>query len=361
MKWIALCDADGPFGETAVRPVAASDLIERGSLVLEVTLSATDSPGQILLAFNRMHLWHRHLSLTLLPCGTIALRQRQARATAELHLALPLSDSQRDLRLTYIWDAPRRISRLTAENLTDGTSHHADGTNPIPLPADDVAALHDRSLTTRHPRLLWFGVTRGIEHTGLHGACTGSTPVATPYGPRRIDTLAPGDLVLTADSGPQPVRCLARFDVPARGAYTPIRLRAPYFGNHSDLIVAPLQRIALRGAEVEYLFGEDEVLVEARRLVNGRSAVFERHRALARYYAVLLDSHALIDTDGCLQESLSAGQFAATSGHWPASPLASLAAALHPAHRHPARPELRGYEAATLQAMRDQMGNPAAA
>ena len=72
-----------------------------------------------------------------------------------------------------------------------------------------------------------------------------------------------------------------------------------------DLFVAAQQRVALAGAEVEYLFGEDEVLVEARHLVNGQSALWERPRPMVRYYSLLLDGAAVIDAAGCRMECAS--------------------------------------------------------
>lgn len=361
MRWIVLGDSEGAFGTCPLPRDADTALIERGSIVAEFDLPPEWQSGE-LLHFSDRRGWQRHLFIDLMPEGSLRLVHRHAGGAVHLSLPIGRSDRQSTLRLTYCWDAPRRICRLVAERPDENRITVTYGRNPLPLPVADAFALaSDRVLVRRHSGLLWLGVSSGIEPAGLAPAMVATTPVMTPRGLRPLATLAPGDLVQTWDAGPQPVLWVGRFDLPARGSYMPIRLRAPYFGNRADLIVAPNQRIALRGAEVEYLFGEDEVLVAARWLVDGRAAVHERDRARVRYASLLLAPHSLLQTDGCLQESLHIADLATRPTLMFCTALALLDPSHLPVHDRPVRRALQFYEAATLMALRSQARNPLAA
>ncbi|WP_052700892.1 Hint domain-containing protein [Loktanella sp. S4079] len=66
------------------------------------------------------------------------------------------------------------------------------------------------------------------------------TLIDTPAGQRRIETLQPGDQVLTLNNGPQPIAWIGRRRVCGRGSLAPIRIRAGAFANDRDLWVSPL-------------------------------------------------------------------------------------------------------------------------
>ncbi|OIQ68454.1 hypothetical protein GALL_499520 [mine drainage metagenome] len=108
-------------------------------------------------------------------------------------------------------------------------------------------------------------------------------------------------------------------------------------------MVSQTARIVLSGSEVEYLFGEDEVLVQARHLVNNRTALFETRRSVIDHVSLMFDRHELLDAGGCSVESLYRGR-------------GTIAV-----HNHSARRELHDYEMITLMGMRDAARNPVAA
>ncbi len=362
MRWIALCDAAGPFGSHATHHARRSALLDCGSLVLEVALTADDSAGTVLLDFDLVQDWRRQFRVELAADGTLCLLQRQGRSTAGLCLSMNWPDQGGLLRLTYSWDAPRRTSRLTAEFPLLGLLADTVGQNPLPLPFEDVEALAQGGILAHvHPGLAWLGLAHGQEAIGHAPGAAGSTPIRTPSGQQRLDTLVAGDLVVTREHGALPVRWVGRSEMPARGSFAPICLRAPYFGSRCDLIVSLQQRVVLGGAEVEYLFGEDEVLVEARRLIDGRTAAPDRNRSLIRYHSVLLDEHAVLDADGCGLESLFLGVRNTGTSIYADMLLTGLPTSQCPRHGRQALPELRAYEATTLLAMRDQGRNPVAA
>ena len=356
MRWLALCDGDGPFALGSVQPKAGS-LIDCGSMVAEFTLSARAGVARLLIDFQREAGWPRQIQVAQTTEGSLTLMHRQADSIASAAVMLALPPEPTLLRLTYSWDATRRLSQLTAELPALGRLVVARGSNPLPLPVDDLAAI-THGMARFDSGLAWLGFTGGIERVGHAPGVIGATPVRTPTGLVRLDRLRPGDLVATRDHGALPVRWIGGIEMPARGSFAPVRLRAPFFGNRSDLVVSAQQRVMMAGADVEYLFGEDEVTVEAERLVDGLTALAERRRSLVRYYAVLLDHHAVLDVDGGGVESLfvAAGRRdSAPEYGWLRDSLKPVGL---PTHSQPALPCLRGYEAATLLAMRHQGRNP---
>ncbi len=132
------------------------------------------------------------------------------------------------------------------------------------------------------------------------------TLIATPDGERRAEWLQPGDLVLTKDEGAQPVRWVGTRSVPAKGDFAPIHIRANTFGEHRDLLVSPLHRILIKDNLAELLFGETEVLIAARDLVNDRS-VLRREGEKVTYVHLMFDRHQVVFSEGLETESYLPG------------------------------------------------------
>lgn len=138
------------------------------------------------------------------------------------------------------------------------------------------------------------------------------TLIETPDGPRFIETLKVGDAVTTLDDGPQSIRWIGRVRVAGDGENAPVRIKAGALGNVRDLVVSPNHRMLIRGFEAELLFGEPEVLVAAKHLVNGRS-IFSDPRASIDYLHFLCDAHQIVFAEGCPAETLYPGQQAIRS------------------------------------------------
>ncbi len=132
------------------------------------------------------------------------------------------------------------------------------------------------------------------------------TRLDTPQGPRRIDHLRAGDLVLTRDDGPQRIVWIGHSKTPAWGEDAPIRFAPGSIGNVAPLLVSPLHRILLGGARVQLYFGCEEVFVHAKHLVNGRS-IRAVPRAQADYYHVMFDRHQIVSAHGAASESFYPG------------------------------------------------------
>lgn len=128
------------------------------------------------------------------------------------------------------------------------------------------------------------------------------TRIETPYGPRKIETLKAGDLVLTRDHGPQPLRWIGSRGVQATGDFAPIEIKAGALGNTSDLIVSPQHRMLLEGWRAEMLFGADEVFAAAKHLIND-STIKRRAGGFVEYFHMMFDAHEVVFAEGAASES----------------------------------------------------------
>jgi hypothetical protein len=126
------------------------------------------------------------------------------------------------------------------------------------------------------------------------------TRIATPSGEVPVETLRPGDLVLTADGRAVPVRFLGRQTVLARFApperANPIRIMAGALAENvpaRDLFVSPNHGIVVDG-----------VLAFASALVNG-STIAQVPPPAERfaYYSVETERHEVILAEGCPAET----------------------------------------------------------
>lgn len=146
-------------------------------------------------------------------------------------------------------------------------------------------------VSTRDEAFLCF-VAGTLIHTS-----TGLTPV---------ETLFPGDLVLTADHGFRPLRWTARRRVTGQGAAAPVLIAAGTLGNTRDLRLSQQHRIMLSDWRAELLFGAAEVLVAAAHLVNG-STIRLTPCAQVDYVHLMFDQHELVFSEGILTESFHPG------------------------------------------------------
>ncbi|WP_299845956.1 Hint domain-containing protein [uncultured Roseovarius sp.] len=138
------------------------------------------------------------------------------------------------------------------------------------------------------------------------------TLIRTPDGEVPVDNLTPGDLVMTQDDGAQPLRWIGQRRVPATGDYAPIRIARNTFGTHRELLLSPLHRVLIRDSLAELLFGEAEVLVAARDLIND-SSVRRVEGGMVDYVHILFDRHQVVFSEGLETESFLPGPQTAKS------------------------------------------------
>ncbi len=292
--WLALSDREG-----LVAPEADGILLACGSFALELALPLPDRA--VLLDWRRRAGWERSFTLSSDPAEGLVLLHRQGPRVARHALGQPLTLPPIGLlRLGFLWDAPRRVWELTVEVPgAPGLPLTARGGDPLPLPAADAAAIcAPLGANTRHPSVLWFGVKADPVRGSSLPWVGPLTPVATPSGPVRAEDLRPGDAVLTERGTARLTRVQAA-ERPGRGSHAPVLLRAPYYATTADLLVSADTAVALHGPAVEYVSGEDCVLVQARHLCDGRSALADPRRAVVTGIALALDRPGLVLAAGC--------------------------------------------------------------
>lgn len=140
---------------------------------------------------------------------------------------------------------------------------------------------------------------------------TRGTLVTTPSGPRPVEDLVEGDLVSTKDDGPAEVlwtgaRRMSGARLHAMPELRPVRLRAGAVDGRipsPDLVVSPQHRILIKGPSARALFGDPEVLVAARDLIDDRGILVERGLSEVTYVHILLPRHQIVWANGVETES----------------------------------------------------------
>ena len=141
------------------------------------------------------------------------------------------------------------------------------------------------------------------------------TLIDTPHGPRLVEDLRTGDMVLTRDNGPQKLRWVGAKHVSSLAnenydKLRPIRILKDSFGPGvpaTDLLVSPMHRMLVRDPLAELLFGQQEILCAAKLLINGRN-IYRDNASETVYYHMLFDDHQVVTSNGCPSESFYPGR-----------------------------------------------------
>ncbi len=137
------------------------------------------------------------------------------------------------------------------------------------------------------------------------------TMILTVDGEKPVEDLTPGDMIETRDNGAQPIRWIGTRTVSAEGRFAPIAIEAGTFGMHRRLVVSPQHRVMLTHWMAELMFGEDEVLVAAKNLVNDCSVRVlgpqDLENGEVEYFHLLFDQHQIIWSEGLATESFLPG------------------------------------------------------
>lgn len=126
--------------------------------------------------------------------------------------------------------------------------------------------------------------------------------ILTKRGEVAVEDLAAGDMVHTMDNGVQPVRHVMSRCVSAKGQFAPIVIRKGALGNTRGLSVSPQHRMLITGWQAEMMFGEGEVLVAAKHLVNG-DTIYQQRGNDVTYFHIVFDRHEIIYAEGIASES----------------------------------------------------------
>ncbi len=140
--------------------------------------------------------------------------------------------------------------------------------------------------------------------------------IRTPCGPRRVELVRPGDLIVTRDNGLQPVRMIwmreiRQLDITADPGAAPIHLCPRAVGPMMpklDMTVAPDHRVLVPGYR---LLGQEDTtccLVQARELARSSDAAYvDTSAKISKFYTFVFDSHQVFACNGLPLESFLAG------------------------------------------------------
>ncbi|SDD35763.1 Hint domain-containing protein [Paracoccus isoporae] len=150
---------------------------------------------------------------------------------------------------------------------------------------------------------------------GILKCFTRGTLIRTVRGDVPVEELAVGDLVMTRENGPQPIRWIASrkldaFALSVCPKLRPIRIRAGALGQHSpthDLRVSPQHRILIRSSIARRMFGTEEILVAAKQLLDIDGIDVASDLAGIEYFHLMFDAHEIVISNGAETESLFTG------------------------------------------------------
>ncbi len=145
---------------------------------------------------------------------------------------------------------------------------------------------------------------------------TPGTMIMTPKGPRAVETLEVGDMVMTRDNGRQPILWIGSVDVPAARLLTdtrfrPILLRKNALGPdmpNRDMHLSPQHRVLIRDERAEMFFGANEVLVAAKHLIDDRNILVDHLAQDVTYMHLYCADHQILIADGLEAESFRPGK-----------------------------------------------------
>lgn len=358
MTWLAVSDHEDrrlslrglgvDKQEDALLQDAIQTRLARGTILFETRLPADLRP-HALFGFRSSQIDKRSLTFQALPNGGIAMIQVQGDAICHAAVQPPEEGRTDVVRVTYSWDTELNWGRMTLEKPEATQVISADVVDPLPLCLHDIRDLMlGRGDAVFSPDMIFAALSDGIEPIGPTPTLLPGTPIATPWGYEAAGSLKRGATVLTPEGDVVPVLHNLRRTVPARGSFRPIRLRAPYFGLRQDIIVAPDQRLLIDGPEVEYLFGQEAVLVPARHLVNGYAALEELCGPTICYAQLLLPRHESLIAAGTTAESFFIGRIRRNKMQLQRSLLHEFGRTGLPEHASPAHAVLRWYDAVHL-------------
>lgn len=141
------------------------------------------------------------------------------------------------------------------------------------------------------------------------------TMIRTARGDVAVENLKQGDLVETRDNGLKPIfwigsRILGAQILQNNPKLYPIRVRAGAFGQNSparDLILSPQHRVLVRSRVAQRMFGENEVLVAVKQLLQIDGIDYVTDFDEVEYFHFLFDQHEIVYSNGAETESLFTG------------------------------------------------------
>lgn len=187
----------------------------------------------------------------------------------------------------------------------EGVDENGDIAQVIWTPGFDLNSWYDDNYnSSMEPQ--FYTEDTDASYTHRYVCFVSGTFIETTCGPKPVETLCPGDQVLTLDAGPQPVVWAGHRDCRGYGEQAPITFETGSLGNTCDLSVSPQHRILMRSGVLDLHYSSSEMLAAAKAFL-GVPRVHRTPRAIVRYCHFLLPAHHLIWANGALCESLHTG------------------------------------------------------
>ncbi|MCP5073083.1 MAG: Hint domain-containing protein [Rhodobacteraceae bacterium] len=155
-----------------------------------------------------------------------------------------------------------------------------------------------------------------VEHSGdlLGNSMICFTPgsrILTAFGDIPVENLRPGDLIHTADNGLQPLRWIGQRQLSSVRLHVAPHLRPVKIAKHSfgpgmpatDIRVSPSHRFVVDNLNTSLLFGQEEVLIPARGLIDGVNVFEDKELGDVLYIHLLFDEHQVVFVEGTPTES----------------------------------------------------------
>jgi hypothetical protein len=351
MGWLAWSGG----GETAAfhSSVTPDAMIETGALVIEAPLPS-DLRAATILEVASLHPKPSLLRIQSIPGEGFSVLLSSGSHVFHALISHTLQARVDSFRLTLNWDAGTGGGLLSIEHPGDDAALFTrELAGCIEMPgALILGALSEMRSSSVLQNLSYIGFHKGPLSIGPTPTLDYHTPVLTPQGYRKVGAMQPGDTVLSSSGDIVPVLGVFKKVTPAFGSNAPVRLRAPYFGLQSDLVMAGTQRLIVGGSDVEYTFGRDTVLIPAQHLINGTAAIAQPTTGTMTYFQLLLPLGEAFFASELSLESLFIGRLRRRKDIFEYTTLAALPRNLLPEHAATVSQILRPFEAVTLAAMR---------
>ena len=133
------------------------------------------------------------------------------------------------------------------------------------------------------------------------------TLINTADGPVPVEDLESGAMVETRDHGQQPLRWIGRSQTCAEGGSAPVVFAAGALGDHSRIALSPNHRVLITSELADLLFGQSEVLVKAKYLINDSTIRVQADGRQVTYVHLLFDQHEIVCGNGLESESYHPG------------------------------------------------------
>ena len=144
---------------------------------------------------------------------------------------------------------------------------------------------------------------------------TKGTKIETESGEIAIEDLAVGDMVITSNGEPKPIRWIGRkslssTELAVSENLRPVRITAGALGNNlpaCDLLVSRQHRMVVSSAISKRMFEAADVLIPSIKLTELPGIYVDNNVESVEYFHILFDQHEVIFAEGAPSESLYTG------------------------------------------------------